>query len=162
MIRTVVHRVPKLAETKGAADGAPASPSPKEAPQDQFGDKLVKYIPAEVIAFFLPAYALVEPFRKDGHLEDLQWLPYVLVVAGFFGVMGYLFIRAPKENPPRPYFYILAGLAFLAWAAGTSAASSDVFHLIKPEISGKLIVFAAIFLIPLIDEILTRRLSSSS
>ncbi len=159
MVRTVVYRqpvqaqnpIPEMANPR-TSNVDPPPPPASTAPKDEFGDKLVKYIPAEVIAFFLPAYALA----KSADPAGLAWLPYALVVVAGLGLVGYLLIRAPKDNPPRWYFYVLSVVAFLAWIAGTSAAGADVFHLVQVEITGKLILMAAVFAIPLLDELLTR------
>lgn len=142
MVRTVVYPSAKQ-----------ALPAAVVQQPDSFGDKLVKYIPAEVIGFFLPAYALAT--KLTGH----KWVGWAILVLSSLGLVGYLLIRADKNNPPRPYFYLLSVAAFLAWVVGTSSAGGDLFCLDQPEITGKLIVMGAVFLIPLADELLTRYLS---
>ena len=103
-----------------------------------------------MIGFFLPAYALVQ------RLEGLWWVGWVVFVTSALGLGGYLFIQSDKDKPPRWYFYLLSILAFVAWAVGTSSAGAELFKLPQPEITGKLIVMAAVFLVPLVDELLTR------
>jgi uncharacterized membrane protein len=146
MIRTIVYpnAVPAAElENNVAADGTQG---------DSYSDKLVKYIPAEVIGFFVPAYALAT--KVSG-----LWAQGLVLVLCALGTVGYLMIKAPKDAPPRWYFYVLALLSFIAWAIGTS----DVLSLLLPsgdpentKLMGKLIVAAAVFLIPLIDSLLTR------
>lgn len=144
MVRTVVH--PSKARAPVAPEGAQV-----QQPPDTFGDKLVKYIPAEVIAFFLPAFALARALK-------LEWVDWLVLALAAFGLVGYLLIKADKTHPPRPYFYLLSLVAFFAWAAGTSSAGEDLFCFSQPDITGKLIVMGAVFLVPLVDELLTRYL----
>lgn len=118
-------------------------------PVDEWGDKLVKYVPAEVLAFYIPAWALVETATPLG-----QWLVFAISLVG---TVAYLMARADRADPPRPYFYVLAALAFIAWAIGTTTSGSVLLHL--PQWSAQITVLAAVFLIPLIDEIVTKYLA---
>jgi hypothetical protein len=113
---------------------------------DDWGDKLVKYIPAEVLAFFIPAYAVVETAGPIG-----PWIVFALALAGN---IAYLIARADRADPPRWYFYVLAGIAFGAWAIGTTTVGAVLLHL--PPWSAEITVLGAVFLIPLADEILTK------
>jgi uncharacterized membrane protein len=116
---------------------------------DEWGDKLVKYIPAEVLAFYIPSWALVDTATPLG-----QWLVFAIALAG---TVAYLMARADRADPPRWYFYVLAALAFVAWAIGTTTSGGVLFHL--PPWLAQITVLAAVFLIPLLDEILTKYLA---
>jgi hypothetical protein len=107
---------------------------------------LTKYIPGEVIAFFLPAYSLVQPEGRT-----MQWLTLVI---GMVGAVIYLVARTDRQTPPRWYFYVLSGLAFPAWAIGTTTVGSDLWG-ISPGVSTYTALVTA-FLVPAIDEALTR------
>jgi hypothetical protein len=109
-------------------------------------DKLVKYIPGEVIGFYVLAYAYVQVGP-----DWAQWLVLGLAVVG---TPAYLFARSDSTNPPRWFYYVLAVLAFVGWALGTSSVGADLFGL--PDFVSTLAVFLAVFLIPLADELLTR------
>ena len=157
MPRTVVY--PSPATQKIPADPAVeavTSPTTETSKEDGFGDKLVKYIPAEVIAFYVSGYILAGQLGKAA-----QW---VVLAACLLGTAAYLFVRADKVNPPRWYFYVLAIISFLAWAVGTSTAGADLFMwpTNKAEIMGKFIVTAAVFLVPLTDELLTKLFPNAS
>jgi hypothetical protein len=133
MRRTVVY------PPRDAARAAVESP-------DKVGDKLVKYIPAEVIAFYVPVYAYVQA-RPD-------WAKWLVLGLAVVGTLGYLYVRSEKANPPRWFFYVLAVLAFIGWALGTSSLGADLFGF--PDFVSKLAVFLAVFLLPLVDQFLTR------
>ncbi len=153
MVRTVVYP-PHSRSTSPRAAAAPAQADDGGGQQpDDYGDKLVKYIPAEVIAFFLPAYALAA--KLTDFSDRIGWL---LVGVAVLGTVGYLLVKADKTKPPRLYFYILAVFAFLGWAIGTTTEVAELFKLPQPELSGKLVVFVTIFVVPLVDELLTRYL----
>ena len=112
---------------------------------DEFGDKLVKYLPAEVIAFYVPIYALI-PAQED-------WARLVVLVIGILGTVGYLLVRTPKGSS-RWYFYLLAALAFIGWALGTSSVGQDL--MAWPEWATKFILLLIVFAVPLADELITR------
>ena len=157
MIRTVVYTpapstaVPRDALLEGEP---PPATDPDAAAADKYADKLLKYIPAEVIAFYTPIYAYVKSNVGDpadpAVLAPLP-LAFVLIIS-IVGVLGYLVVRRDPKTPPRWYFYALAAVAFVAWAIGTSTVGQDVFGF--PEWWDKLILLVGIFLIPLIDELI--------
>ncbi len=137
MPRTVVH--PQAAGAATRAD----TPAPDTVP-----DKLLKYIPGEVIAFYIPAYSLIDTNAVDKLRLGL------LAVATVCSV-GYLWVRAPKGTAaPRWYFYVLAALAFLVWAFGASPVGADLWGWSPQATSLSLMV--GVFVIPLIDQVLTR------
>ena len=143
MIRTVVHSAPIRPE--GAEDGDAHN-------KDEYSDKLLKYIPAEVIAFYLPMYTYALSFvqQGDGPVTDKTPLIVVLLVS-LLGLVGYMYVRRdPKTNW---YFYVLSAVAFLCWAVGTSSVAQAIIDL--PELYNKVILMTGIFLIPMFDELLT-------
>jgi len=156
MIRTVVYpekgAEPEVLPESHAETGSRVP--------DDYKAKLVKYIPAEVIGFYLPAYALVTKSSPIVADTDKPTAQIIVLVVSLLGLIGYLFIRSDKNSPPRIYFYLLAGLAFLAWAIGTSSVGQDVFHI--PEWWNELTVLAAVFLIPMLDEMITRLIATVS
>jgi hypothetical protein len=114
----------------------------------------VKYVPAETLAFFVPIAAGIGS-RRNGLLVGV-------VAAGLVGTIGYLWLaaqRASADQRPLPHFYVLAGLAFLCWALGTSTNVSSLVGMDQTE--GGTILGLAVFLIPLLDEILNRWLRRS-
>ena len=156
MIRTVVYPEKGVGSEVVIKSGAdPAAQAP-----DDYKAKLVKYIPAEVIGFFIPAYALVSRNGIDASGNDSVMAQIVVVVVSLLGLVGYLYVSSDKYRPPRLYFYFLSVIAFLAWAVGTSSVGQDVFHL--PERFNELTVLGAVFLIPMFDELLTRASASRS
>lgn len=132
----------------GAEDVAPEAP-PDQVDKyqvDKYTEKLVKYVPAEVIAFFIPGYALVKGQGGSGG--------WIVLALGLLGTVGYLFVRADPDSRPRAYFYLLAALAFIGWAFGTTGVGTDLLGL--AEWMNDLSVLTAVFLIPLADEVLTK------
>jgi uncharacterized membrane protein AbrB (regulator of aidB expression) len=152
MVRNVVYPSRLQARMSDKVAGVAADAEDQQQPDD-YGDKLVKYIPAEVIAFFLPAYALAA--KLNNFSDRIGWL---LVGIAVLGTVGYLLVKADKTKPPRWYFYLLAVLAFLGWAIGTTTEVAELFNLPQPELSGKLVVFVTVFFVPLVDGLLTRYL----
>src|SRR5512146_2122545 len=109
MIRTIVYDGPPQQQVKVAGGDKAAADS---APQDGYMQKFIKYVPAEVLAVFVPLSAAA----KDSH-----WLAWVVIVAGVVATVGYLMYHAsalPKEKQPRRYMYVIAVTAFCLWAGG--------------------------------------------
>ena len=139
MARTVVY--PVVMRNGGTP------PAGGEAGGDSVPERLVKYVPAETLAFFVPAAA--------GLGADREGLLIAVIVAGLVGTIGYLWVAAQREDEdkrPMTHFYVLAGLAFLCWALGTSGSVSSLVDL--DATAAGVILGLAVFLIPLVDEVL--------
>ncbi len=141
MPRTIVY-------PQSPAAAAAAAGGPPPLPPDEFGDKLVKYLPAEVVAFYVPIYALI-PTAED-------WARWLILAVAALGTLGHLLLRADPANPPRRYFFVLAVVAFLGWAIGTSTVGSDLLGM--EEWLSKIVLLLVVFAVPLIDGLLTKYL----
>jgi hypothetical protein len=116
---------------------------------DDLSTKLIKYVPAEAIAFFVPAAAGLGKGR-DGLL-------YTIAVVGAIGTLGWLWYNGsalPAVKRPLPHYYVLSVLAFLIWALATAPNLASAVGLDSVE-TGLLLTFG-VFLIPLADGILTK------
>jgi peptidoglycan/LPS O-acetylase OafA/YrhL len=142
-------RAPGAAGGGGQGGPPPGEPPPEgggERP-DRYFDKLLKYVPAEAIAFYLPFYE----FSKDPESDEWQWIVFAAAILGGF---VYLLLRVDKEKKPRRFYYVIALLALLAWTIGTSTVGADLFGL--SDKGSKIIVGIAAFALPGVDEALTR------
>jgi len=137
MSRTIIY------PTAGAGLAAPQAAAPQ--PPTGFPEKLVKYVPGEVIAFYYPVYSAV------GSNLLYQWIMFCL---GLFGTIGYLYVFSNRTQPPRCYFYLLAAVAFIGWAVGTSSVGQDLLGL--PNFVKDITVTITVFLVPLLDELAGR------
>jgi hypothetical protein len=133
-IRTVVYPTRRGAPVP--LDGARA---------DSLPDKLLKYVPAEVIAFYAPLYSSLTG----------ETARFIVVGASVVGLLLYLVIRAPAIQRPRPWFYGLALVSFAGWALGTSPVGEQMLGITDPDIP-KIALAIVIFLVPAFDEVLTR------
>jgi hypothetical protein len=140
MPRTVVYR--SRASHKGSRSlykGVNGSDA------DSYSGRLVKFVPAEVLAFFVPAAA---------NWSDDESALTVIFITGLLATPLYLWVQGRDLDPdrqPELWSYPLAVAAFFAWAVGTSAATST--HLGLSSRTGTLILALAAFLIPLLDEV---------
>lgn len=148
MIRTVVppRRTADIAHEDDVvvrgADGARGTASDEP---DGYVDKLVKYVPAEVLGGFVPLSALA---AGTGH-DSAVW---VAAAAGLIGTPAYLAIqsrRVPLDKKPRPYFYLLSALAFLVWAVGTSSPLREVTGI--GQNLAEFFLGLTVFLMPVLD-----------
>src|ERR1700689_2908013 len=101
MTRTVLYASRQSRSTTYAA-------ATEDAPGqsvDEYSSRLQKFVPAEVLSFFLLANSL------PGVTSSWRW---IFLAAGLFGTPLYLYIRAPKSphaKTPQVYFYPLACIA---------------------------------------------------
>jgi hypothetical protein len=115
MPRTIVYATPRPRGDATTRDAVKTNGDEKGG--DGYTERLSKYIPAEVLAAFLPLIGLT-----DGQTGRLQ----IALLVGLAGTLIYLYMHARQETDaskrPRPFFYLLAAIAFVAWAVGTSEA----------------------------------------
>lgn len=91
-----------------------------EATPDQFTDRLVKYIPSEVVGGYVIVSGFIEGLTTKNttfmHLGPTAWLWIVMVT---FCVLAFIYMLfAPKsKGEPLPWFQAFsAPVAFLTWS----------------------------------------------
>jgi hypothetical protein len=136
MPRTVV---PPAGATAGGGGGTAG---------DGLPEKLVKYVPAETIGFFVPVSAAVGTGNEG-------WLIAVVVVA-LLGTPAYLFQMAPETpaSKPRAHYYVLAEIALVCWMLGTSSAVQSWVGI--SQTLGGVVLAIGTFAIPITDGVLTK------
>jgi hypothetical protein len=115
---------------------------------DRFPEKLIKYVPAETLAFFVPVAAAIGTGRNA--------LLVAALVLGMIFTPLYLWLAArklPTDKRPLFHFYLLAAVAFVVWALGTSSAVADLVQ-VEPTVVGIIFMFA-VFIIPGADAAIT-------
>jgi beta-phosphoglucomutase-like phosphatase (HAD superfamily) len=113
---------------------------------DSVPEKLVKYIPGEALAFFVPVAAALGTKHNS--------VLVAAVVVGGIGTVGYLWVVARKldaTSRPLPHFYVLAVIAFAAWALATTASVQKLVGV--DDTSAGVGLLFAVFLIPLTDSV---------
>ena len=113
--------------------------------RDDYTGKLIKYVPAEVLAFFAPTAAVVEGRHS---------LLIAATVMAFLATPAYLWLRArklPPEQKPLVHLYPLSAITFLAWALGASSIGSLIG---LDSMATSFILAASVFLVPLLDGLL--------
>lgn len=118
--------------------------------EDAYLTKIVKYIPAEIVAAYVAASRALEGAKDQVPLETVLW-----IVAGVLLVLTpvWMLFAAAEPGKPRP--------AFQAWAA-TLAFACWVFALGGPfefqawyrPVYGTLVLILVTLVIPLVDKAL--------
>jgi hypothetical protein len=126
-----------------AADGsaAPVSASPRERLE-----AIAKFVPAEVLAFYLPGVNVVQMFPA----EQQTWLHRGLFALAWLGVLAYFrWIAAGDARGPRQI--VVSVLAFPIWVYATNR-DVGVFGAIYKEPTALLLLlvftFVCSFLVP--------------
>lgn len=123
-----------------------SAPNRSAVEEDNYLTRLAKLVPAEVLAFFVPAAA---------QWGDDDALLVILLVLGTLATPAYLWrsaLRQPDDLKPYPHYYALATVAFLAWALGVSAHVPELLGLSVSQ--SAFAVTIAAFALPLADGLL--------
>ena len=117
---------------------------------DGYLEKLAKYIPGEVLAFYVPILAIA------GVKSDKTAL-FLVTAVGIVGTVVWLIANARSSSPagqaPPVWFYVLAAVAFVAWAIGTTPELASALGL--TNVLASIVLPIAVFIIPGIDLALT-------
>jgi hypothetical protein len=134
----------------------PAANLAAGAAADDIGDKLVKYVPAELTALFNLVY-LAFPKSEDGGKEPANKI-YIhitmLVLFCLLTPMSHLARGAAVVPLNRLYYFLpLTAVAFFGWAVGTTTFLQDVLGDNRVNDAVPAAVLACtVFLVPLADE----------
>jgi len=114
---------------------------------DTTAEKLVKYVPGETLAFFVPVAAALGTTHNGVLIAAM--------VAGAVGSVGYLWLNArklKKSEQPLLHYYPLSIVAFIAWAIGTTPSVMKLVGI--DDVAAGVVLACAVFLVPLADGIL--------
>ena len=121
--------------------------APGQPPGNDYWAKLAKYVPAEVVAVFIPVMAAWNTSKAEAA---------GVLVAGAGLNLLYHYWRSLNENTRlRKFFWVLATIAFGCWAIGTSADAQRLVGLSATKAAA--ILAAAAFLVPMVDDIVDKR-----
>src|SRR4051794_10309837 len=87
---------------------------------DGYREKIVKYVPAEVLAFVIP----LAHTDKRADVRLVFWLGVIATPILLFAASRTL----EAARRPRFWFYGLALIAYWAWAIGTNTTIADVWN----------------------------------
>lgn len=134
----------KESEEKAVKEG-------KVGERDDFLTKIAKYVPAETITLVTLAFAAFSPSGT--------WV-WVILGGGAVANVIYLFstaLTATSTPLPRWYFYLLAVLAYVLWAAAIIGPVGEKLGIKGDNLEAKQTFYlaAAAFLVPTLDTIAT-------
>ena len=116
-------------------------------PDDDYQQRLLKYIPAETLAFYAPISTAIGSSNKGA-----------LILVTIVGIIGNVIynLAAPGATRTRimPHFYVLSVIAFLVWAASTTPPLSSLAGL--DDLTVRVILGCTVFLLPPVDTLLAR------
>jgi len=123
---------------EGGAAAAPAL-APSSAGDDYVG-RLLKYIPAEIVGFYLAAAGLISPSPGAPYYNGL-WLVFGL---GFILVPIYFWITTSRQGKPALWSQIiLATIAYPIWVFAIGGPFT-YFGWYRSSIASVLLVFATV------------------
>ena len=142
MSRTVIYR----AAGDGGGQVAFATGGGTADTSDGYVDKLIKYVPAEVVAFFAPTAAMAGTDHR---------VLFGALIAGTVATPIYLWYQSrglPAASKPVPPFFLIATIAFLVWALATSPEMATTVHLDARAVA--LVLGITILFVPVLDAVL--------
>ncbi len=129
---------------KSESGTADLSKAKTESPLNEWGERVAKYVPAEILAFYTAAVSLIGAYDPTAQRSKRLWL---------YGIVGFIFWlltpfwlgRFSKDKSVRITNQIIGFLAFGVWAYAFPAGWFKDVGLYEPIIAGLLlIVFAAL------------------
>ena len=148
----VITRLDLIESETRAANTEPGTPSaPKETKEDGFIAKLIKYIPAEVIA----AHQTLAGLYSPENAALVGWL--TLVLLPFSPVWFFIGTKDPGEKPAWLQV-VLCPIAFAIWMIVLKSPAVLLLFK-KPLLSdqqGSIVLFFATLLIPVIEKLVVK------
>ncbi len=147
-------RVISARDTRILREAARRAPEGEEAPsEDSYVTKLIKYIPAEIVAAYLTLSGIIAT------AETVPQVPTLWVVAGSLLVFTFLWVlfgtRDRSLGLPPPYYQaIVSSIAFAVWVMVISG-DTLLEHCWLP-LYGSLLLIGVTLLIPLFEKIFVR------
>lgn len=108
---------------------------------DGYREKIAKYVPAETLAFVIPLAT-----QPDNDADRK-----IIVAVAIVGTIIFNLLRNEKTTW---YFHVLALIALLCWLIGATNFGVELLGL--SDFRSRLILAAAVFLIPGLDAALTK------
>jgi hypothetical protein len=141
------------ARDKADTETPPVQPTGEgsQSGKDSYLEKIVKYVPAEIVTLTTLAVAAFQPSAGE-----IWWI----ILVGALANVLYLFgtALADKTTPmPRFYFYPLSILAYALWAAAIIPEFGEKVGIggSNAETEQTFALALAAFLVPLLDSIFT-------
>lgn len=123
-----------------------AGPQAELPVPDSYRDKLIKYIPAEVVSFYISADLLIRNSTSTTPNKQLfDW-----VVFGFLLLMTPVYL-CKLQGVKRWFQLFLSTLAFAVWVFAMGGPFLHWEWIVDNRIVGGLVLMAYTFVIPLID-----------
>lgn len=110
-----------------------------QAKVKEYGERVAKYVPAEVLAFYSAAVQLILTQEGDKHATFRLWAYAIVALVAWIGTPFYLgmFSKIPKE---RHVNQIVASIAFAVWAYAYPAGLFAEVGLHQPVVAGLLLL----------------------
>ncbi|MGZ9099168.1 MAG: hypothetical protein ACXW3O_05645 [Brevundimonas sp.] len=129
---------------------SPASAGLKSAggrgPSDDVLDRIVKYVPAEVLAAFTMLFGVAAAMELD--VRTAQWTAVGLIGAFLAATVAYVATRAPAGKV-RTAHLAVSPVAFLAWAYPISSSLlGDWFFGLAAFAAQVVVVLLSMFIAP--------------
>jgi hypothetical protein len=125
----------------GIAAATAAGPAPAAPRVDDYLGRLLKYIPAEIVGFYLVAAGLISPQPGTPNITGL-WVVFAL---GFVLCVLYFWIATSRDEGKRPLWsqVILATIAYPVWVFAIGGPFVS-FSWYRSSVASIVLVFATV------------------
>lgn len=105
----------------------------------EYGERVAKYVPAEVLAFYSAAVQLILTKEGDNHAMFRLWAFVIVGLVAWIGTPFYLgiFAKNPKERHGNQF---MASIAFGVWAYAYPAGLFTDMRWHDPVVAGLLLL----------------------
>jgi hypothetical protein len=107
---------------------------------DTYSDRVVKYIPADVVAAWATAMGLIKA-AENGPSRPSNTVLWVVFVFGLFLTAAWTWRQTKQAGMPPPYLQILVStVAFAVWAFGLAGPFPQWVGLYNPVINSLVLI----------------------
>lgn len=142
-IKAEFQALAQFRQQQGAVAGAPGGVP--EVGEDQYKDKLLKFIPADIIAIYLTLHGLVPVLPADAPKRTLYWIIFFVILA-----IAIPWQRMVAKIQKWPQVWIGFG-AFIVWAITVGDPFTHDNFSWYYNAYGAMILALYTFLIPLLE-----------
>jgi len=139
------HRERELAAAAGGSLASDVTPQPPVPEPDEYRDRLIKYVPADVVAIYLTLIGLTKLLPATAPVQVLEWIFFFLIL-----LISFPWQRKIAKISKWNQVFIGSG-AFVIWAVSLGDPFATAWSSWYYPAYGTMAVALYTFLIPLFE-----------
>lgn len=142
--------------TPAADDDTPPPPSPQQSAEGSYFEKLLLYIPADLVAGYLALDGIIKQSIPD--VGSINWIYWAVFASMLLLTPLYIFFKPSDSSVLQctPRFRVITGsIAFVVWVFALGGPFAVTFDWYRP-VYGSLLLIITTLTIPVFEKIASR------